>query len=239
MITVFLLVSLVSVALAIGMAIALAHVLREERRRSDARVAALSQMAMDDFLPEAELVSAPASFPAEPADGLFRDPDSASSPWTARLAIAGALAVVVLVVFAIASLRSPRATHSTTTSAEVSHQAAATTTPLQLLALGYTQNGGSLTVAGRVENPPDGQPLSSLTATVFLFGQDGSFLTSGRSPLEVATLDAGGESAFAVTIPVNVAVARYRVSFRDSSGRPLSHIDRRNAAALARNDRNE
>jgi hypothetical protein len=236
MITVFLLVSLVSVALAIGMAIALARVLREERRRSDARVAALSQMAMDDFLPEAELVSAPASFPAEPADGLFRDPDSASSPWTARLAIAGALAVVVLVVFAIGSFRSP---HSTTTSAEVSHQAAATTTPLQLLALGHTQNGGTLTVAGRVQNPPDGQPLSSLTAMVFLFGQDGSFLTSGRSPLEVVTLGAGAESAFAVTIPVNGAVARYRVSFRDSSGRALSHVDRRNAAALARNDRNE
>jgi hypothetical protein len=238
MITLFLLITLVSLTLAGGMATVVARVLREERRRSDARVAALSRMAMDDFLPEPEPASAPAAFPLEPSaetplvasTGMFEEAAPAS-PWGARLTIAGVLLSIVLVVFVSTSFRSPAIG-----SRPGSRQAEMTTSPLQLLALGHTQNDGSLTVAGRVQNPRDGQPVSSLTATVFLFGQDGSFLTSGRSPLDVPALAAGVESAFAVTIPVHGAVARYRVSFRDASGRPVAHVDRRNAAALARNE---
>ncbi len=64
-------------------------------------------------------------------------------------------------------------------------------------------------------------------------------MTSGRSSLEVPTLDPGVGSAFSVTIPVNGPVARYRVSFRDSSGRPVAHVDRRNPASLARNAPND
>jgi len=69
---------------------------------------------------------------------------------------------------------------------------------------------------------------------VFLFAGDGSFLTSGRALLETPTLDPGAESSFAVAIPVNGTVARYRVSFRDSANRPIAHLDRRNGARLAR-----
>ena len=86
-----------------------------------------------------------------------------------------------------------------------------------------------------MRNPRGAAAIASPTATVFLFGADGSFLTSGRAPLERPTLTAGAESAFAVAIPVNGAVARYRVSFRDSANHPIAHVDRRNGAPLARN----
>ena len=227
MITFSVLVSLVSVALAIGMSLVLAHVVRAERRRSDARVAALSQMAIDDFMPEPEPASDTPVIAEEAPDGLFKEA-AADSPWGTRIAIAGALALVATVVLGIASLRS-------TTSITAGRQAETVATPLQLLELGHTQSGAGLTVAGRVQNPRGGQAVSDLTATVFLFDQSGSFMTSGRSSLEVPTLGAGVASAFSVTIPVNGPVARYRVSFRDSSGRPVTHVDRRNPASLARN----
>jgi len=227
MITLSVLVSLVSVALAIGMGLVLAHVVRAERRRSDARVAALSQMAIDDFMPEPEPASDAPVMTDDAVDGLFKDP-AADSPWRARIAIAGALALVATVVLGIASLRS-------TASRTAGHQAETVSTPLQLLELGHTQSGAGLTVAGRVQNPRGGQPVSDLTVTVFLFDQNGSFMTSGRTSLEVPTLGAGTASAFSVTIPVNGSVARYRVSFRDSSGHPVTHIDRRNPASLVRN----
>jgi hypothetical protein len=229
----FLFIALASLASAAGMALVVVRVRREEQRRSDARVAALSRMAMDDFLPEAE--PAPVSFeasghaPSAASRGLFEEAVP-GSPWGASLKIAGALASLFLVVFAIASFRSPAV------GSEDPGGQSQLATPLQLLALGHTQGVGSLTVAGRVKNPRDGQAVSNLTATVFLFGEDGSFLTSGRSPLEVPALGAGAESAFGVTIPVNGAVVRYRVSFRDRSGRAVAHVDKRNAAALARNE---
>ena len=152
MITFSVLVSLVSVALAIGMGLVLAHVVREDRRRSDARVAALSQMAVDDFLPEPEPASDAHAIADDLSDGLFKEP-AADSPWRARIAIAGALALVAIVVLGIASLRS-------TTSTATGHQAETVATSLQLLELGHTQSGAGLTVAGRVQNPRGGLPVS-------------------------------------------------------------------------------
>jgi hypothetical protein len=73
-----------------------------------------------------------------------------------------------------------------------------------------------------------------VTATAFLFGGDGTFLTSGRAPLDFTTLRAGEESPFVINVPVTGAVARYRVSFRDQTGRVIGHIDRRNNGAVAR-----
>jgi hypothetical protein len=227
-----LLIVFLSVAFAAGMAIIAFRVLRSERRRSDARVAALAQMAAPDFLPEPAADLGLLSTEHEHSDRLFTEPE-APSRWGSRAAIAGGIGVLVLVVFMIALFRSPSSTNSDTTASARTDVAAA---PLELLALTHTQASGSLTVSGRVQNPPGGQALESLTATVFLFGADGSFLTSGRSPLDVQPLGAGDESAFVVSIPVNGAVTRYRVSFRDGAGRAVAHADRRNGAAMVRNE---
>src|SRR4029078_421606 len=81
-------------------------------------------------------------------------------------------------------------------------------TPLELLALDHQQHGQVLTVTGRVRNPRGATAMPSPTATVFLFGADGSVLTSGGALLDVPTLTAGAEAGFAVSIPVNGTVAR-------------------------------
>jgi hypothetical protein len=231
MVTFSLFVSLISLAVAVSLAVVVVRMRREEQRRSDARVAALSQMATADFLPEPEVEIAPSSSLQETSAGLFAEPQR-SSPWGARFAIAGALVFVVLAVLVIGLLRSPSGDRAT-----ISRHAEAAAAPLELVALGHAQNGDSLTVTGRVQNPGGSQPVSNLTATVFLFGQDGAFLMSGRSPLDLQTLAGGDQSAFSVTIRVNGAVARYRVSFRDSNARAVAHVDKRNAsAALARTE---
>jgi len=240
--TVSLLVSLVSVALAATMAVLLARMRRDEQQRSAARVAALRGMSATDFLSEGDLLPDAEGFASEPvpsADrfapeplteeerevgGLFAARDSNPSPWRARLAIAGVIVALLAIVGSVAAFRGSSHPASQT----------ATATPLELLALDHQQHGQVLTVTGRVRNPRGATAMPSPTATVFLFGADGSFLTSGRALLDVPTLTAGAEAGFAVSIPVNGTVARYRVSFRDSVNHPIAHVDHR-SAPVARN----
>jgi len=227
--TLSLIVSLISVALAAAMAVVLARMRREEQQRSAARVAVLRGMSATDFLSEDEPLPLADGFVPEPlppseAGGLFATPEADASPWRPRLAIAGVIVAVLAIVGSFAFRGS-------------SHPAAQTVAaaPLELLSLDHQQNGQVLTVTGRVRNPRGATAMASPTATVFLFGADGAFLTSGRALLDIPSLTAGAESGFAVSIPVNGTVARYRVSFRDSANHPIAHVDRRNGAPLARN----
>ena len=71
-------------------------------------------------------------------------------------------------------------------------------------------------------------------ATAFAFAADGTFLASGRAPLDFTTLAPGDESPFVVTVPVKGEVARYRVGFRSADGRVVAHVDRRGGGAIAR-----
>ena len=106
--------------------------------------------------------------------------------------------------------------------------------PLELLSLRHSQEVGALVVTGLVQNPRAGQPLTRVVATAFLFSADGTFLASGRAPLDFSTLAAGDESPFVLSVPVTTPVARYRVGFRAEDGRVIAHIDRRAAGTLAR-----
>jgi hypothetical protein len=79
-------------------------------------------------------------------------------------------------------------------------------------------------VTGLVRNP--GSAPGPITAVVFAFDRDGGFVASGRAPLEFATIAAGDESPFQVTIPGVKDVGRYRVSFRTKDA-VVRHVDRR------------
>jgi hypothetical protein len=92
----------------------------------------------------------------------------------------------------------------------------------------------ALTISGLVQNPRDGLPLSKITVTAFLFAADGSFLASGRAPLDFTVLRPGDESPFVISVPVQRPVARYRVGFRDEEGRIIGHVDRRAGGTMAR-----
>ena len=234
------LVTLLSLASTAAMAVAMLRMRREERRRSDARVEALARMAGPVADPANDLVLRPnGSIDAqdEGQSGAWFDDEATESERPAairwmhrRPAIIGAAGVgVALGLLALAAVG------SRVSRAPASNIQAQAATPLRLTALDHTPGPGALTVSGRVENPRGAPAVSNVTATVFLFDAQGAFLTSGRAPLGVADLAAGQSASFSVTVPVNGIVARYRVSFRDRTGRAMAHVDARGGAALASN----
>jgi hypothetical protein len=222
---------------------ALAKLKTEDRRRSEARVAALSEAAgvtpahtQDGWSGAASLpaFSCPAFADEEAgappgaarAVDLF-EPAEASSPWGARLAIGGAIALALTGLVIGASLASSG-------SASTPGSAGAPG-PLALTALHHVRTPGGLRVEGRIENAGDA-PAPPLVATAFVFSPEGTFLASGRSPIDPAALAPGASAAFSIEVPVAAPVARYRVSFRDQAGRVVAHVDRRDRAAVARNE---
>ena len=233
-----LLVTLVSMLLAAIMSIVAWHSSRGERRRSEARVAALAAEIHD------EPPTGPAS--AKSSGDLFAAPQPARGGFRFATVAAGGLfvcgsAAALAVVSSDASSNpashaASRAVHAPAdrsiqpAQANVERHAdtsnAAAEVPIELVALGYERDGDRLIVRGIVRNPSSGVPLDRVTAVVLLFKEDGGFLSSGRATVESPALGPGGETAFAVTVPGAKAVGRYRVSFR-SEDRVVPHIDRR------------
>ena len=230
--TTLLAITVLAVAVAAGALIALATNYRRERRRSDARVALLREMsgqhAAADVMDLA--LAAPEDFddgPGRLAQPMFGG-EAEPSPWGRR---AVAAAVVAVVVGVAGYALTPRSSGP----AETNDAAAAKQAlPLELLSLRHNQEEKSLTITGLVQNPRAGAPLENVIVTAFLFGSDGTFLSSGRAPLDFAKLGPGDESPFVLTVPVTAPVARYRVGFRGEDGRVIAHVDRRAASTLAR-----
>ena len=264
--TVLISVTLISLGLAGAMALLVAKLLREERKRSDARVAALDELAAEP-VPAARSVSwkvrqAPAGAariqrepevrerPREaqthereqhirergrlisdleirPAVAeIFAEPVR-SSPWGRRSAVIGLLVLFGSAVLFTVALRrvGPEVNAAKTATAPGAMRAAVA--PLELVSLRHTQDGGTLTITGLVQNPKTGAPVTRLTATAVVFAPDGTFLASGQAPLDYTSLAAGDESPFVVTVPVRGSVARYRVGFRGEDGSVVAHVDRR------------
>ena len=221
-----------SLILAIAMGVVLFTVLREDRQRSDARVAALAAASARHDLPLAPRATESRREPdpiVRTSHELFAvstDP----SPWGRRLGVALALALVFGVAAYIAV--PARSAHPAAASA-----AAPPSLPLELLTLNHTQQPSGLTISGTVYNPRGGAPVSQVFAAVVLFGPDGNFLTSARAPLDFRTLRPGEESPFVITVPVAAEVARYRVGFRGADGSVIAHVDRRADAPAAQSAR--
>ena len=232
--SVLIVITLVSLAMTIALVAILARRVRDERRRSDARVAVLREMA-DARQPQAvepaddlELLTHYSDVPAT-ADLFARaEPRPA---WPRRLAVAASIAVIV--TFAASALRS-RSTPTDPASRTNPRTASAQTAGLlELLSLKQTQGTDALTITGVVQNPRDGAVLSNVRATALLFGPDGTFLASGGAALDFTVLRPGDESVFVIKVPVTSTVARYRVGFRSEDGHVIGHVDRRTAATMA------
>jgi hypothetical protein len=136
------------------------------------------------------------------------------------LAAAAAIVAVVLGGFIVSRLDRGAA-----------ESAAAAPTPLELLSLGHQREGNNLAVTGLVRNPQAGPAVARVSAVVFLFDQQGTFVTSAKAPLDYVTLSGGDESPFVVKVQAPQSVARYRVSFRTEEA-TLPHIDRRGEPAV-------
>lgn len=224
-------VTLLSLGMAAALSVIVWRMLRDERARSEARVAVLASMA-----------AAPAAAAraqdlplrqAPPSVGAFFAEPEQTSPWGNRAAVMAALGLVIasVVLFSLAA-------GGTRTSARTMSGTAPATSPavasagLELLSLRDSRQNDSLTITGLVHNPESGTPLSRVTVTAYTFDDNGSFLASGRALIDVTAFAAGDDSPFVVTVPVTGTVARYRVGFRTEDGRVISHIDRRQQASV-------
>lgn len=99
--------------------------------------------------------------------------------------------------------------------------------PVELVALGHERTAAGLVIRGLVRNPTAASTRTGTFASVFLFDEAGGFLGSGRSVLDTPTLTPGDETGFAVTLPGNAKVRRYRVTFRAADGTVVPHLDKR------------
>jgi len=223
--------TLVSLLVAIVMTAVALRMSAEERRRSSVRVAALASDIHDgDF----DLRSDAAAVDGTPPVGdLFTVAQPAQSG--TRFATVIACGVIVVGTLATATLLLSSGSRSATAATAESRTtpAAQPAVPLELLALGHDRAGDELTVRGVIRNPSSGVAVDHLTAVVFLFNRDGSFLTSGRATVESPALVPGGESRFIVSVPSAADVGRYRVSFR-TDDRVVPHVDRREPALARR-----
>jgi hypothetical protein len=243
-------VTLLSMAMAASLSLIVWRMLRDERRRSEARVLSLTRMAARPS------TSGPRAAPPAPrtsdADLAIRDaPASTSamfaerevaSPWGHRFALMAGLGLVLASVILFSLTASGR---TATRRAPVQGRAAAAVAVaqagvnpavaigLELLSLRDARDAGALTITGLVQNPRGGAALSRVTVTAYAFDDKGAFLASGRAPIEVPALAPGDESPFVVSVPVTETVARYRIGFRGEDGRVIAHIDKRQQAPVA------
>ena len=163
--SVLIIVTLVSLALTVALGGILAKLMRDERRRSAARVAVLREMA-DAAAREQEAIE-PAwpelvrEVPAvETTADLFVRPEPRSA-WPGRLAIAASIVLVVAVTgFALRSRSTPADPAVRAQAASTSAQAAGL---LELLSLQQSQQANALTITGLVQNPRDGAVLSKVS----------------------------------------------------------------------------
>jgi hypothetical protein len=217
MVTILIVITLLSLALA-GLAGFVAwRALRDARGRSEARITALARdiaggdEPLDSYAPEA--ARTPMFAEMQTAERRA----SAPFAWAAGAIILGtsfALAVVLS-----SGWRSSAAEARTPVAVPAG-------TPLELLALAHDRSVGALTIRGVVRNPTNGHDVNGLSAVVSLLGADGRSLGSGRGAVQDQELRADDQTSFLVTVPADASIARYRVGF-EAGGEVVPHVDRR------------
>ena len=241
--TVLLAVTVGSLIVALVMSVAAARLARDERKRAAARVAALTAAAGVEELRKAPwataaVAPAPRVEPEVATDLVLSESPSAvrhgflhaSSTPPASGGAQRTLALVAAVLFVAVALGLVWTISEGRTA--TSAAAVTTDTPLELVSLRHDRQSSKLAVSGLVRNPIAGRPVERLSAVVFLFDQQGSFLASAKAPVDFVKLGAGDESPFVVSLAAPANVARYRVSFRTDEG-IVPHIDRRDAPPIA------
>jgi hypothetical protein len=234
--TLLLTIAVLASVVAVAAIVALFAAFRGERRRSEARVAALRELAGDanpaDELPLAPFDLVDLDNEREASSRPMFGGTAAPTPWKGRAAAAAAVAVIVAALGYVLLADRP----ATARDVPVVAAPAKALSPLELLSLRHRQEEGKLVITGLVQNPRAGVPLSKVIATAFLLDAAGTLLASGRAPLDFSTLAPGDESPFVLSVPVTAAVARYRIGFRGEDGRVIAHVDRRAAGTLARGE---
>lgn len=236
-------ITVVSLLVALVMSVTAWRLMREEKQRSAARIAALSWAASDDQpvlidLPIAAQQIEPARAPWKPA--VVKAVEEPQPVMTSSVSHASgflgvtpqesdsgnrqkSLAVAAVVFFACLAVGTAWVMSAPEGTTAV---AVGPNSPLELVSLSHSRQNEKLAVAGLVRNPVSGKPVERLSAVVFLFDRTGTFVTSSKAHVDFLRLGAGDESPFVVSIDAPATVSRYRVSFRTDDG-VVPHIDRR------------
>lgn len=239
--TLMLVVTGVSLLVAVAASVIAWRATGAERRRSAARIAALAAAAdvtaekarlheraptvvdtpggLHEFMPAHDAMSAPDTAPVASTGALFGLPVADSGSGGRQHGLLAAAAIVLLLVGggSLVLFVSGRAPSVTTTAASV---------PLELLALIHARPDGQLAISGLVHNPAGGSVVDQLDAHVRIFDAAGILIATRSAPVDVTTLAPGADAPFTVTFGEASTAARYRVSFA-SRGTMLAHVDRR------------
>jgi hypothetical protein len=238
--TALLVVTLVSLVLAIVMSVVAWRVARDERERADARVAALASDIQDAVAASGGRRSEPMLRAVRPAPDASADlfASSSSTASSRSVIVVGiglfvfatlAALAVVLTSGARGSVAAPaavnRANPQNPKNPQNPEPATRNPLPLDLVALGHERDGDRLIVRGVVRNP-SAAAAGPLTAVVFAFDRDGGFVTSGRAAIDTPVIGPNNDSTFTVALTHAERVMRYRVSFRTDAA-VVPHVDRR------------
>ena len=203
--------AVVSLLMTLGMGAVTWRLLRDERSRSEARIAALVAVI------DGDRVAPPSPASAGPTPG-----DARAAGWPAQAAGLAAAACIVLAVVLVAMIGLREAGGEGPASAS---SATAVTSPIELLALEHEPAGAVLAIRGsvRVADASVPGPLAVLATAL-----DTAGATVASRRVDLPSLAPGAESPFAVEVPA-AGVARYRISFLRGDA-PVPHVDRRAAA---------
>lgn len=247
--TTLVLITIASLAVAATMSVVAWRLARDERARSEARVAALAA-AIDDLGDQPLLVATPAPARrrvASTVHGTVATPSCDATLHSLATALDAADGPGANDLFSTSTRDERSARHfgpafvlgALAVSAligtlflaggtgDASSQGAAAPVPLELLSLRHVEHAGKIEITGLVRNPKGARTVEQVTAVVSFLDGEGAFLSTARAPLDFRRLAGGEESVFVVTAPTPPGVRRYRASFRLADGDVVPHVDRR------------
>ena len=208
-------VTVMSLLMTLAMGVVTWRLVRDERRRSAARLAVLTSRLREQAGPGRPAMS-PLSEERERARPIERSEETGTMSWSwglAGLAASGLVAIAVVALLPIGG----------------AEKTTATPVPLELLALDHDRHDGELAITGTVRNPANGEPQPRLAVHATAFDDAGTVVATRRSLVSDGALAAGDESAFDVSLAAETAT-RYRISFMIDEG-TVPHLDRRAATA--------
>ena len=232
-------VTVISLTMAFAMGIVTWRLLREERRRADARIASLMSELERVRSGRQEPLDRPAGRPTArgvgdtPPDSIYTVPsgrrsilpdnglfatEATDAPPPGRPLLGVAAVGVVATAIAIGALWPSAQTAAP----------ASTSLPVELLSLDHAREGDFLAIRGTIRNPADGMERRQLSVAATVFSRDGDVVGRGQTPLDIEVLQPGREIPFKIALPDADRINRYRVSFIEAQS-SLPHVDRRGA----------
>ena len=256
-------VAVISLTMAWAMGVVTWRLLREERRRSDARVAVLMAAlerargrhvgpidqtgshardgappvrATEPATPRRRPVPAtPAARPARGAGPAVTPPVPVAESPTGLFTVTGSPAFLrrVLATVVAAVVVLVVVSLPMLLGGTPADPGTSTPEPVELLSLAHAKEGEYLAITGSIRNPSGGIERGQLSVTATVFDQNGTVVGTGQTPLPVAVLPPGSETPFTISLPDADRINRYRISFMQGQT-GVPHVDRRPANDQAR-----